>query len=118
MPYAAEHIPTYKRNRRPKRRPTQRGKCTIKESDLRRQVRWNLEKLEKEYVTVETVDAAHLIAVLRLDRIVTGYDRECGGRNALLKLRKDAGLEWRKEHGKTLYDVTDTVAKLHEWMKA
>lgn len=118
MPYAAEYIPTYKRNGRPKRKPTPRGKCTIKESDLRRQVRWNLDKLEKEYVTVETVDAAHLIAVLRLDRIVTGYDREAGGRNALLKLRKDAGLEWHKERGKTVYAVTDTVAKLRDWMEA
>lgn len=117
MPYTTEYIPTYRRNNR-RRSTTPRGKCTIKNSDLRRQLRYNLEDLEKNFITVRNIEASQLIAVLHLNSIVTGYDREHGGRNALLKLRKEAGLESHKEHGKIMFDVQDAIEKLREWMKA
>lgn len=113
MGYAVDYIPSF--NRRPRRQSASRGKCKITEKDLRNQVAWNLDRFERDWLTVQSIKAADLIAVLRLDKIVSGYDRGRGGMNALLKLRKDAALPSRNEDGGIVFDVAATVEALHAY---
>lgn len=113
MGYTVDYIPSF--NRRPRRKPASRGKCKITGKDLRNQVAWNLERLERDWITVQSIKAADLISVLKLDRIVSGYDRRRGGMNALLKLRTDAKLPSRNEDGGIVFDVAGTVEALHAY---
>lgn len=118
MGYSVDYIPSYKRNTRPRGRSQQRGKCKITVKDLKRQVRWNLDSLERDYVSVDAIGAENLIAALRLREIVTGYDRERAGMNALLMLRREAALESHKVQGRMQFDLADTVAKLRAYVGA
>ncbi len=123
MAYAVDYVPTYRRgmkNTRPKNtRPSQnRGKCKITVKDLKRQVRWNLDKLATEYAANKTIPVDAFISVLRLDRIVTGYDRKQGGENAMLMLCHEAGLERHRSEatGVRYLNAAETIERLNEWM--